>query len=120
MIAASYKLTERQARAALPFTTPQIRAHHSWDASKHIRLICSGKELHPEDPVSRANASVLHCIATDGVPAGYAASRKAAHAMSVEQPPLDMVGWFGVFSRQWSFEASLLSARHGGNVQQTR
>ncbi|GFR43622.1 hypothetical protein Agub_g4721 [Astrephomene gubernaculifera] len=64
---------------------------------RHLRILCAGRELYADDPVSKARAKVLHCTVTDSPPQRPppAPPRKVAAPAApppppvVEQPPVD-------------------------------
>jgi hypothetical protein len=71
----------------------QIKQARQWQPTKHVRLLCAGRELFPDDPVTKATAKTLHCMATDAMPKAPTAARKvsSAPAPPPEQPPVDWV-----------------------------
>ena len=62
-----------------------------WQPTKHVRLLCAGREMFPDDPVTKATASTLHCMATDAMPAATSPARKVSPTPPPEQPPVDWV-----------------------------
>mmetsp|Transcript_6393 Transcript_6393/g.14215 ORF Transcript_6393/g.14215 Transcript_6393/m.14215 type:complete len:211 (+) Transcript_6393:177-809(+) len=73
----------------------KVRQHKQLPPTKHVRIICAGKELYPDDLVSSASAKVFHCIITDNVPQRPAENSKPEPPPAPPEPPpvdwLDMV-----------------------------
>ncbi|KXZ47425.1 hypothetical protein GPECTOR_35g863 [Gonium pectorale] len=46
----------------------QVRRAKQIPPNRHLRILCAGRELYYDDPVSKATARVLHCIVTDTQP----------------------------------------------------
>lgn len=69
----------------------QLKEAKQWQPAKHVRILCAGREMFPNDSVTKAAAKILHCMATDATPRIVSPVRKASPppAPPPEQPPVD-------------------------------
>lgn len=91
--------TARSVRYATGIQLHANPAHGTCNALRCLgRVICAGRELYEDDPVSKATARVLHCMLSDTAPQRPAPQRKLAPPPPppVEPPPpVDWVSYGG-------------------------
>lgn len=94
--------------------TMQVRQKKQVPPEKHVRIICSGKELYPDDALSKATSNVLHCTINELAPQapprqGQPPRRPPVPPPpAVEQPPLDWVRLDLPCSDMWAFQHNFI------------
>jgi hypothetical protein len=71
--------------AAVRPSTQQVRDAGAMPSEQHMRFICAGQELFPEDSVAKVLGCVVHCIASSA-PARRHPATKTSAASKPHQP----------------------------------